>query len=245
MAQLRPERKSLVETGPEAVPGGALAEEDSRLVLRPCSGQTCHLAFDQGAIGAADASRFPGAEDLRHARQLEFINPDEAICHVASEQARQFHIRDEMKAAGQVVAILAPGPGAIGQGHAFDARRAFGFHRPATAPIRHAEQAGLHAHALEQLAGIPPQPHAEAHDLAPIRLLGDQANARTRLSQSVRSGQQQRAVAGDHHPFSRDGPTRLDHSIQSPGTHHSRQRPPGKWKKPLAGSGRQYQLLPV
>jgi hypothetical protein len=119
LAQLRAERKSPVETVPEAVPGGALAEEGSGPVARLGSGQTCDLAFNQGAISAADPSRFARAEDVGDAGQLEFINANEAIRCGASEKARQFDIGDEVKAASQVVAILNPGLGAIGQGDAF------------------------------------------------------------------------------------------------------------------------------
>ena len=131
------------------------------------------MTFDQGAVSAADAGWFAGAINIRNARGLIGIDPDEAVLKFATESEREFDIWNEAKAAGEKVAGLGPGVLAIGESDAIDLFISLGADGPDAVAIRDADKPELQLDSLPNLCRVAREEKREFHDVCLRSLLGD------------------------------------------------------------------------
>ncbi len=84
------------------------------------SGVACDLALYQGTIGTAYAGRFTRAINIWQGSGLAGVDADKSISQVAAKQQRQFHIRHQAEAAGEIITIHFPGLRSIHKRHLLD-----------------------------------------------------------------------------------------------------------------------------
>jgi hypothetical protein len=85
---------------------------------------------------------------------LEVVDADGSVPDFAAQEAGQFEVGDEVKAASEIMAFLGPGVLVIAEGDAFQAVGAFGADRPATVAEGDTEEAGSDEETLGEFGGV-------------------------------------------------------------------------------------------
>lgn len=172
------------------------------------------------------------------------VNLHESILKGATQQGRQFQIRDQsertrQQIAGDILLLCA-----VRQGDMINLILAVGPHRPPTASVGHAQKVQTDAHALKPLAGMRGDGPAESGQTQPRGLLCNEADVSATRPQLGRHRQEQRPAAGNDDALAGNRPAVLDQRLQAAGADNMRQGPARKWHEQLSRARSQDELLP-
>jgi hypothetical protein len=93
--------------GPRKAPRPvSIVEQFSRFRQVASGSEAGNLTLDDRCIHASNARRFTCAEDALDRRLLEIVNLHALRIGLAAQQLLQFKIRNQMKAAGKIVALV-------------------------------------------------------------------------------------------------------------------------------------------